>query len=547
MSKWNLMAITVLAAVALTAVAQNVTFETGARLVLVDVAVRSNDVAVAGLTKDDFVLKDKGKEKEIQVFDVRESGVAPGAPTPMPPNVASNRLNREGQTMNSATVMVYDKINSAAQDQGYLREQLLKALGEMNETEYVGVYALDFGVQVVHDFNEPLGALKKVAQTMKNGGSADDLSSNEEKLLFSRLDNALKPMQELARQAKVNRTFPAFKSIARHISGVPGAKNLIWLTSSFPLTFGDDPARRKNDQAEVQAFTNVLTNYNISIFPVDPRGTGAALNTATDTNQEARVLNSGANTQTPGLANAVPTGNSAGIAMTNQADSLAGWSTMEKLGDMTGGKDYRNRNDIAPVIADVVASNKVVYTLGFYADKKDLDDRIHDLKVELKKNDQTKDAAPYYRKEYVAYKLDSKEAGEQIPDMGTLITDPLGTSDIGLLAVSNPDPNTPGNQKVDVRVTLRDLAFERRGDHYVGQFTLGMAVEGVEGGIQKNYPMDLTEEKYQGAMASGVDLSNSIPTKDAKGGFIRVVVQDKLTGLSGTVKVPYQVAAAAAE
>ena len=545
MSKWNLLAVTVLAAVGSTAVAQKVTFETGTRLVMVDVAVRNGDnVTIPGLTKDDFVLKDKGKEREIQVFDIRESGVAPGAPTPMPPNVASNRLNKEGQTMNSATVMLYDKINSTAQNQGYLREQLLKALSTMDENQYIGVYALDFNIEVVRDFNEPLGILKQVAQQMRDGKSVDDLSTDEEKLLFAKLDNALKPMQELAHQAKVNRTYPRFKSIARHIAGVPGAKNIIWLTSSFPLTFGTTRDKFKNDQAEVQNFLNVLTNYNISIFPVDPRGTGAALNTTETTGTDATILNSGA----ADSATLTPAGNSlnpnpGGIAMTNQSDSLSGWSTMELLGLKTGGKDYRNRNDIAPVIGDVVAATKVIYTLGFYADKKDLDDKVHDLKVELK-GDVPKGTKPYYRQEFVAYKLDSKAEQEQVPDMGTIIADPLSTSDIGLLGVSNPDPNKPGAQKVDVRVTLSDLTFERRGDHYVGQFALGMAVEGVEGGLAKNYPMDLTEAQFQQAMTSGVDLSNSIETKEGTGGFIRVAVQDKLTGRSGVIRVPYQVPAA---
>src|SRR5438105_13178180 len=87
----------------------------GSRLITVDVVVRNDQGAVKGLTRDDFTLLDKGKAQEIGVFTVTEAASpANSKPTPLQANVASNRMNRDGEESRTATVILFDRLNIPA-------------------------------------------------------------------------------------------------------------------------------------------------------------------------------------------------------------------------------------------------------------------------------------------------------------------------------------------------------------------------------------------------------------------------------------------------
>src|SRR5690349_2749102 len=91
----------------------DVVLRSNSRLVALDVIVNNDKGPVRGLTKDDFILEDKGKKQTIALFDVTEPGKAAPA-TPLPAGVASNRLNRKGEQTGTATIILYDRINSAS-------------------------------------------------------------------------------------------------------------------------------------------------------------------------------------------------------------------------------------------------------------------------------------------------------------------------------------------------------------------------------------------------------------------------------------------------
>jgi hypothetical protein len=61
-------------------------------------------------------------------------------------------------------------------------------------------------------------------------------------------------------------------AIARHLTKVPGRKNLIWITTAFPL--GVEGADFKPD---VEQAARALNDANIALYPVDARGLIGAL------------------------------------------------------------------------------------------------------------------------------------------------------------------------------------------------------------------------------------------------------------------------------
>src|SRR6516225_2963028 len=93
------------------AAGQEPLFRTGARLVTVDVAVHNNQGPIRGLTKDDFTLQDKGKAQTISVFAVTDAASPAAKQDALPPGVVSNRINSGGESFQSATVILFDRLN----------------------------------------------------------------------------------------------------------------------------------------------------------------------------------------------------------------------------------------------------------------------------------------------------------------------------------------------------------------------------------------------------------------------------------------------------
>ncbi len=505
---------------------------TGPRLVTVDVIVSNEKGEVRDLTKDDFVIEDKGKKQTIALFDITESGKLKTPATPLPVGVMSNRLNSKGETQGTATVLLYDRINSDVTNQAFVRNQILRVLAGLQPTDRLGFYSLGFGLSIVRDYNEDAAPLAKVAKAMLENQNAPDNFTPEEKGLFKTLFDSMTPTQSFSNQAKVNITYPAFRSIARHLEGVPGRKNLVWITSTFPLTFGNAQERRQDDQKEFNAFKNNLMESNVVLFPVDPGGTGASFNQS----DAAPVANEG--TLMRGKGQVSSTTN---MMLTN--DSLTGNQAMLLLADATGGKAFRNANDIAPALKEVTSLADYTYTLGFYPEEKTLDGRNHDLKVTVNKKGLGKDNVTH-RKQNDAWGPHSPADQKIIEPADELIKDGMLASGVGLMAVANPDPANPGVQNVDLRITAADLHFDPRGDQWIMDFDVAFVVEGGGGGA-KTFNQGITREQLAQVVIQGLEIHE--PVKTAGGnGVIRIALLDKRSGANGSVRIPFHGPAPAA-
>lgn len=519
-------------AVAAAAVAQapapDILVRANTRLVMLDVIVNNDKGPVRGLTKDDFILEDKGKKQVLAMFDVTEPGKA-GAATPLPAGVASNQLNAKGEASGTATVILWDRINSpSATDQAFVRNQVLRLLAGLKETDHVGFYSLGFTLQMIRDFDEDSAPLARVAKALQTSGTAPDSFSAEDKVLFKSLADALSPMQQPSNQARVNITYPSFRSIGRHLGGIPGRKNLIWIAAVFPLTYGNSVERRKNDQAEVDDFRNNLTEANIALYTVDPGGTGASFNTS----DSAPVANEGS--LMPGSQR-----NAAGTSSANNvSNSLSGNQSMQIFSDATGGRSYRNANDIEPALREVIALSGYTYTIGFYPDEKTLDNRSHDLKVTLVKKPATDKAKVTHRKQYFAWGPKSAPEVQLKPTMEDLMADPLVSRSIGLMAVVNPDPAKPGTQLIDLRIGAADLKFEQKGEQLGANFAVGIALEGKKVLSLKTFSPNLAPDAIKQVLASGMDTRETVDPGAASGAF-RIVVLDSNSGAAGSIRLPF--------
>jgi len=169
--------------------------------VLVNVLVHDHHGnPITDLTKDDFELTDAGKLKKIGVFAVDQIGASVAdtkTPAVLPRNVFSNRP----------------------------------------------------GFGIVHDFSNNAAALEAaVCQTRpafshQLDGSDPAPSNAGNDNLDANIDGSNAIVSNFFTRNRIVNTCESFKALAEHLGGIPGRKNLVWLTGSVPISIGfGDPA-----------------------------------------------------------------------------------------------------------------------------------------------------------------------------------------------------------------------------------------------------------------------------------------------------------------
>ncbi len=397
----------------------------------------------------------------------------------------------------------------------------------MNPLERVGLYALFQDLTVVRDFTEDsaplIDAAKRALATPPAAGSTPD-----ERAMDTKLRDALTPSSPLEPSVRAEITANAFRAIARRIDGVPGRKSLIWIASSFPLNFGDS-SHRVNDEADINKMANVLSDANIALYSIDPRGAGTAFS------QPASAAGDGASGGSKG-GGRTKGGSAMGAldSTTSGGSGLDGIESMQLISSQTGGKSFINVNDIGAPIHEAMESADVSYTLGFYVDDKALDGKKHDVSVKLSKKAEASGGKATYRKSYLAV------AHRDHPAMKELVTDRLDANRIGVMAAAVAAPNRPGVDAVQVHVDLNDLQFEKRADKWFTSFDLALAIESGSGeprvSVSPN-SLSLSDAQLKQGLVGGVTIDNTVPAPD-KAATLRVVIQDKGSGEAGSIRIP---------
>ena len=555
MSKWLSLSCLAGLALAQTPAPVQPTFRVGTRLVQLDVVVLNDKTPVRDLTKDEFTVLDKGKTQNIAIFSVSDSHKAAKS-DPLPSNVSSNRMNNNGESTAGATVILFDKMNTPSADQATARRQTLALLSNLKQTDHVAFYSLDTDLNMVQDFTNGAERLASSAKSLEAQGAP--AGSPEDQALLSALRNSLSPYQQAVDgSTRVAATMSAFRTIVRHLDGLPGRKNLVWLTASIPFTYGTGSERRKDDQAELDRMERLMSESNVAVYAVDPRGAGAGnkLSSGGNTNSSGVASTSTASTISGGkgggkAASDIPDnsggGQFLGTAVGRNSDSganeMAGTQGMQLISDNTGGKAYYNTNDLAGALREILDTTEITYTLGFYVDEKSLDNKNHDLSVKIAKKPETAKAVLHYRKNYAALNAQTLATQQPRPAIGVLAADALDSSAVGIMAATAPSPNNPGVHAVQVRVDVADLTLERKGDKWTGSFDLGLALQGPgkqtsEVNVKTINLPPLSDDQLKQALTAGLVIDNTVPTP-TQPMKLRVVVQDKTSGASGSVRIP---------
>ena len=519
--------------------AQDQTIRVTTRLVQVVAIVRDKKGPVADLTKKDFEITDGGKPRQIATFSVAKASERVRR-SALPPNVFTNRLDQNSDPPVAATVLLFDRLNTQFADQATARKQILGFLKSLDPQSPVAIYGLGNQLRILQDFTDDPARLTKALEGLRNGDSpllrnADLVGlvgdvpsiSDVSGLTPDVLAGILEPLATFSVDRRVAMTLTAMMVIANRMAGVPGRKNLIWISGGFPLAMAFDHGGITGVQRVVtyagpmKDAAIAIDRANVAIYPVDARGLQIENNIRADV---------------PTLRDQRGLGQTYNLPSAEQMAGNREIETMKTLAEWTGGKAFYNTNDVKGAVKQATEDAEVTYTLGFYVDEKELDSNYHDLKVKVAR----KGLEVRHRKGYFASALPAAASQTASDILLNAVFAPVDATGIGLTATVAPNPESAGSYILALAMDLQTLRLEERNGKWVGGINFGVIQQARDGKtldtVANSISINITDENHKTLMKDGLVVRLGITPAPGMS-QIRAAVMDQLSGNAGSLRV----------
>jgi VWFA-related protein len=362
--------------------AQTTTIRTSSDLVVVDVvASDSQQNPVHKLTAADFTVTEDGKPQTVKIFE--EHQTQPSAPLPPAPKLAPGMFTNfsiapENGALN---ILLLDKLNTPMDAQMVVRDQVLKYLKEMPPGTRVAIFSLTTELRLLQGFTSNPEVLRALVEGKKGNGGGSPLMNNamegdapgaDDPMLDTMTDTLgndpdaammIASFQQFEAdqaafqiQLRQRYTLDAFNQLARYMSALPGRKNLIWFSGSFPISILPDPdlqnpfANVASAEDEFRQTVDLLARSQVAVYPIDARG--LMVNPTMSATQSGSTMSRKPN----GFANA-------SSKFFQQTSDEHG--TMEQMAQDTGGKAFVNTNGLKEAVEKAIESGSNYYTIAY--------------------------------------------------------------------------------------------------------------------------------------------------------------------------------------
>jgi hypothetical protein len=171
-------------------------------------------------------------------------------------------------------------------------------------------------------------------------------------------------------------TLNGFDLLARYLVGIPGRKNVIWFSGSFPLDIEPNATEQdpndsvvRNDE-EVRKTDNLLTRAQVAVYPVDARGL---------------QIDPSQNFASGGMANINSGSGAAAAAGANAflSQQAQEHETMFAMAEDTGGQAFVNTNGLTQAVAKAIENGSNYYTLTYTPTNTEWDARFRSIKIKV--------------------------------------------------------------------------------------------------------------------------------------------------------------------
>ncbi|MGO9777587.1 MAG: VWA domain-containing protein [Terracidiphilus sp.] len=406
---------------------------------LVDIGVVAYDKKghpVVDLNPDDFQIFDNGRQQQLKFFSA--SGQPPVIDlAPDYAKAASNpdQTLRDGlgasvgatdanKTEGTATVLLIDSQNLAWDDLSYARQEVLRFLRHLPESDRAGIYIMkETGIQILAEPSADHAHVAEVFRKWMPGARELAHAQEEERRIRQQFDtvrhtndlvqvngNAAYAQElyaplESSTQNTVDVPSPTATDIqlrsfadnpertalslleiaSRHLETIPGHKNLVWIASDSVLAdWNNHPEVTEKGSKSLDPFAvkvqETLNDAHVSIYPLDASQLEAGSIGANLGNRNVTAL--GYSERSVTLADQGNGLDPGRITAQIQEDVHPIQGIFREVSEATGGHTLRRSSDLAAELNGVVADGRAAYILSFTPDTQ-ADGTYHQLLVKL--------------------------------------------------------------------------------------------------------------------------------------------------------------------
>jgi len=553
------------------------------RMVLVDAVVLDKEGhPVRGLKPEDFTVTEGGVRQRIASFAERNSEYANAAAPPvLPPHVTTNRpaVTQSNSENGTVAVLLLDGLNTPAQNQIYVKQQMLKFLArQYDPNTKLAVIALTNKLTVLQNFTQdPLllraaldhylaetaalghtagqmetpsasvpAAIVNLPAQAKGGptGSGPDpglpatlAAGGSNSTIFEdiayMMDRFERESENFSRDIRISTTLSALEQIGRFMSGQNGRKVLLWFSTGFPFSVvGDSPSAmeaERNYGDQIRRTINLLNDAHVATYTIDAGG--LAPNSIGD----------------PGLSGRdsegrIHLGIDANRALSSESfQRFSTHDALETIARDTGGRYFGNSNDLDQAIRSALKESSSYYMLGYYPINKKWDGKFRNVKLQV---DRPGTQLRYRRGYFATNPTDWKKNNGEHMLTAALAANSLPSTEVTFMARAVP-PQPNSDTVVEFAIDSSTLSFQTEAGNLhrcMLQFEVqAFTPDGkrVKAEVQ-TAEASLPEPTYE--KVSKQELPMSVPIRLAPGKYIlRLGVRDNLTGLFGTADLPLEV------
>jgi VWFA-related protein len=381
-----------------------------------------------------------GVVQPLHFFDVH-NGAAAGTSQQaldlhLPPDTFSNLARAPSDR--PVTVLLYDMLDTPHASFPNAHQALVKFIQDQGNSTRIAIFVLTDRLHMLQGFTDDETRLMQAVNSKGATSQAPPLRAAPlaEDAYADEALNMAETEELLYMGIKRNRiTVDAFIEIARFVSALPGRKNLIWMSGSFPseifspgIGHADSEWQVRIDPG-VRAAKKLLDESRVAVYPVDVGG----LQVDPQYSAATRYI-------------APPDPSFIGRAQGYKH------ATMNVIADSTGGRAFYNTNGLQEAMDAAVRQGSEYYTLTYAPSNTKADGGERSIKVVLK----SPGYQLFYRRSYLAD--DARHPSPVLPlalDMSMQHGAP-NSSELFFEAKVTPvgDPMTPSADEVKTMQTF---------------------------------------------------------------------------------------------
>ncbi len=308
------------------------TFNATTRNVILDAVVTDKKGSVVtGLTRNDFVIREDNAPQQIQSFDAVTAGSSAADAAPH-------------------TLLLVDELNTRFEDMAYTRYSVNRLLHHdgVKLDQPTALYILsNDGLRVLQNYTRDPAAIDAALRSHR-----PVLSWRLRRNFYLAMD-------------RINISMTALQEIAIASTGVPGHKNIVWISPGLPIlsTLEMTADSQKLLFDSIRRLSDQLLKARISIYSIDPRGVQGAFSPAARTITNDFLYTAYLN----------------GLSQAN--DAAFGNLAIQALATQTGGHAFYGRNDVDREIATSLTDGNTYYTLAYSPANKDFHGEFRKIRI----------------------------------------------------------------------------------------------------------------------------------------------------------------------